>query len=135
MLVLENARLLIIDDHADTRILLTFVLELEGAEAIAMGSAIAALAALKCLQADVIISLHADMDGYALMREVMACEVTQCKLVPAIALTGSGDADGHQLALSVGFDQCLYKPVEPDQLVADVVDLILSNRDTRHISA
>jgi CheY-like chemotaxis protein len=45
-------------------------------------------------------------------------------LVPAIALTGYATNKDRDLALSAGYQLHLAKPVEPDELVAAIVNLL-----------
>ena len=128
MLVLKSLKLLIVDDHEDTRILLTFILEMEGAEVTAAVEAIEALAILDRSPFDVLISdiVMPVIDGYTFIKKVRACESVQVKSILAIALTARAGIESHQRAMLAGFHHCLFKPIDPDELVRAIVHLMHS---------
>ena len=128
MLVLKSLKLLIVDDHADTRILLTFILEAAGAEVIAVADAIEAFATLERSLFDALISdlVMPKMDGYTFIQKIRAYETAQIKSIPALALTAMAGAESYKRALISGFHHCLFKPIDPDLLVRAISDLIHS---------
>jgi CheY-like chemotaxis protein len=50
-------------------------------------------------------------------------------LVPAIALTGYATSKDRERALSAGYQLHLAKPVEPEELVAAILDLLGQQRE------
>lgn len=119
-LSLKGVRLLIVDDEADTRELLAFVLTEAGALVTSAESAAAALAALSESSFNVLISDIGmpGTDGYTLIQQVRELASEQGGNIPAIALTAyAGDAD-QQRAIAAGFDKHISKPVDPSELVA-----------------
>jgi CheY-like chemotaxis protein len=56
------------------------------------------------------------IDGYELIRELRATPEL-CRM-PAIALTGFGAKADFDRAIAAGFDACISKPGEPDELSA-----------------
>lgn len=125
-LSLEACRILLVEDEADTRELLTFMLEQAGARVTAVASAAAALSALAELIPDVLLSDigMAEMNGYSFMRQVRSLAPEQGGHIPAIALTAyAGEYDQKQ-AIAAGFQQHLSKPVQPDILVKAIAQLL-----------
>lgn len=123
--ILDALRVLVVDDEADTRELLTTVLEQCGAEVTAVASVVEALNAIEQLKPDVLVS---DIgmpgeDGYALIRKVRALEVERGGWIPAAALTAYARVEDRQQALEAGFQIHVVKPVEPAELVAVVANL------------
>jgi CheY-like chemotaxis protein len=108
---------LLVDDEADARDLVAFILELAGASVTSVASAIAALEALVQIQPDVLVSDIGmpEMDGYMLIRQVRA--MPQGQQILAIALTAYAGESDYRQALAAGFQQHISKPVEPAQLV------------------
>ncbi|HEY9614025.1 PAS domain S-box protein, partial [Allocoleopsis sp.] len=140
-------RILVVDDEADIRELVTFVLEQSGAEVTVAASAQEALVALNQSIPDVLLSDIGmpEVDGYMLMRQVRALlaegdaqelamslaiaskqgEAQPPKMkMQAIALTAyAGEYDQHK-ALQAGFQLHLAKPVEPEVLVRAIARLV-----------
>ena len=125
---LSGLHLLVVEDEADARDLLVFVLEQAGATVTAVGSAAEALRVLPHLALDVLISDIAmpDMDGYMLVQQIRA-QVAQPGNSPglkAVALTAYAGEIDHQRALAAGFQCHLSKPFEPAELVAAIATLV-----------
>lgn len=125
-LSLTGLSILVIDDEADMREYVAFVLEQNGAQVITAASASAALQALTEAKPDVLLSDIGmpEMDGYMLMRQIRALQPEQGGQIPAIALTAYAGELNQQQALSAGFQQHLSKPVEPDVVVKAIVQLV-----------
>ncbi|MBD2067935.1 PAS domain S-box protein [Leptolyngbya sp. FACHB-671] len=123
---LQNLKILVVDDEADTREFLTFMLEKYGATVFAVASARAALDAIAAVQPDLLLSDigMANVDGYELIRQVRTLAPAQGGQLPAIALTAHASEQDQQLARSAGFDQHIAKPVEPGVLVGAIVALV-----------
>ncbi|TVP67261.1 MAG: hybrid sensor histidine kinase/response regulator [Nodularia sp. (in: Bacteria)] len=125
-LLLAGIKVLIVEDDADARDFLLFVLEQEGAEAIAVSSAFAALEVLTQLQPDILVSdiSMPDMDGYMLIHQVRSLSAAAGGKLPAIALTAHASDDHHQQALAAGFQMHLSKPLNTDKLIAAIMKLV-----------
>ena len=126
---LGGLRVLVVDDEADMRELVGFILEQRGAEVHTAASALEALIVFDQFNPDVLISDIGmpTMDGYMLMRQVRTRSPEQGGRIPAIALTAyAGELDQRQ-ALAAGFGQHIAKPVEPDELVKAIATLIEQN--------
>jgi PAS domain S-box-containing protein len=123
---LRGIRVLIVDDDADAREVVTLALEQCGAETAAAASASEALTILPEFRPDVLIS---DLgmpgeDGYALIRRVRALGAAALRDVPAVALTGYAKPEDRRRALGAGFQKFVPKPVEIHELAAVVRTLV-----------
>jgi CheY-like chemotaxis protein len=122
---LDGVRVLIVDDEADSRDLFAQILESAGAHVRTAPSAGEALTHLIETGADVLLSdiEMPQMDGYELLRLVLADSRIQRKGLVAIALTAYARAADRRRALEAGFDEHLAKPVDPETLVATIAAL------------
>ncbi len=124
---LDGLRILIVDDDADIRDLLTYMLDICGAEVIAVTSADEAISALtkSSTPMDILISDIGmpDEDGYALLRRVRALEPENRGRIPAIALTAYARTQDRRAALLAGFQSHVAKPVEFAELIAVIANL------------
>ncbi|KZL51760.1 hybrid sensor histidine kinase/response regulator [Nodularia spumigena CENA596] len=125
-LLLAGVKVLIVEDDADARDFLTFILEQEGAEAIAVSSAFAALEVLTTAKPDILVSdiSMPDMDGYMLLRQVRTLTPEAGGNVPAIALTAYARDEDQQQALEAGYQMHLTKPVNTEKLIAAILRLV-----------
>jgi PAS domain S-box-containing protein len=123
---LQGVKVLVVDDIADIREYVAFVLEQEGATVTSVSSAAEALSALTQAQPDVLVSDigMAEVDGYMLMRQVRSLPPSQGGTIPAIALTAYAGEMNEQQALAAGFQRHLAKPVEPTVLLAVIAELV-----------
>ncbi|BCL33748.1 response regulator [Nostoc sp. MS1] len=127
-LPLAGLSILVVEDDDDSRLYFTMVLEEDGATVVPVSSAAAALKVLPELQPDILIS---DIgmpgeDGYTLIRKIRALKSDSGGRVPAIALTAYGDRESCVYALESGFQTHVAKPVDPDELVEIVANLVAS---------
>jgi PAS domain S-box-containing protein len=123
---LDGLKVLVVDDEADARELLTVGVGQRGAEVRAAGSVREALAAIKEDAPDLIIS---DIgmpgeDGYELIRRVRALPADDGGAVPAIALTAYARTEDRLQALRAGYQMHVTKPVEMAELLAVAASLV-----------
>ncbi|WP_292804565.1 PAS domain-containing hybrid sensor histidine kinase/response regulator [Nostoc sp. NMS7] len=125
-LLLTGLRVLVVEDDDDSRDFITFVLEQDGAFVIAVSSAFEALQTLAEVKLDVLVSDIGmpDMDGYMLIHQVRTWTAEQGGEIPAIALTAFARNDDQQEALKAGFQLHLSKPLNPEELIAAIVQLL-----------
>ena len=122
---LDGISVLLVEDHPDSRELMTMVLEQAGAAVTAVGSVAEATDALETIRPDVLVSdigLPGE-DGYSLIRRIRLHEAKQGGSLPAIALTGYARDEDHARVISAGFETHLVKPVEPLDLTRAVSEL------------
>jgi PAS domain S-box-containing protein len=127
---LSGLRLLIVDDEADAREVMRFMLERGGAQVRTADSAAQALDAIREERPDLLIS---DIgmpveDGYVLVRRLRAMEEGLGRRLPAIALTAYASEEDTRRALAAGFDAHLSKPVDPARLIDIAAELAGSRR-------
>jgi CheY-like chemotaxis protein len=130
---LSNISVLVVDDEADTRDFVAFLLEQSGAKVTSVASASEALAALTEFKPDLLLSDIGmpEIDGYMLMQQIRNLPPHQGGKILAIALTAFAGEINHQQALSAGFQRHLSKPVEPDNLIEVIATLLSSGQKIR----
>jgi PAS domain S-box-containing protein len=123
---LTGLHILVIDDEADSRDFVAFVLEQAGASVSTVATASEGFFALTQSLPDVLVSDIGmpDMDGYMLMQQIRALPSEQGGWVKAIALTAYAGDFNQQQALQAGFQQHVSKPVEPEELVRTIQALL-----------
>lgn len=128
-LPLVNTRVLVVDDEADMRDYVAFVLQQAGATVTIAASASEALESLTRSIPDLLITDIGmpHTDGYSLLTQVRSLDSSQGGEVPAIALTAYAAELDQRRALTAGFQVHLSKPVEPDHLINAVCDLVRSS--------
>ncbi|MDZ8187972.1 MAG: PAS domain S-box protein [Nostoc sp. ChiSLP02] len=123
---LNNVKILVVDDDADTREFIAFLLEQYGANVTVVASADEALAALSQSLPDLLLSDIGmpEVDGCMFMRKLRTLSPEQGGQIPAIALTAyAGEMNAKQV-LAAGFHKHIAKPVEPAQLIEAIANLI-----------
>jgi signal transduction histidine kinase len=121
---LEGVNVLVVDNEADARGLVSAVLESCGARVTAVESAALALEEIKSRRPDVILSDIAmpGEDGYAFIRKLRQMNGSE-PMIPAAALTAYATANDRAHALLAGYQAHLPKPIEPAELTAVVASL------------
>jgi CheY-like chemotaxis protein len=128
---LRNARVLVVEDHDDTRELFAIVLEREGAQVTQADSVQAAMSAVASGEFDVLVS---DIgmpgeNGYDLIRQLGArVSRSKARPIPAVAVTAFDSREDRNQALAAGFREHLAKPVEARSLIDVVAELVASSR-------
>ncbi|BAU10200.1 uncharacterized 14.6 kDa protein in sodA1 3'region [Leptolyngbya sp. NIES-3755] len=114
---LQRVNIFIVDDDPDTRDLLRFMLEEEGAIVTVATNAKEALSMLEQQLPAILVSDVAmpEMDGFQLIEQVR--ELPQGEGLPAIALTAYAREEDRMQAISSDFNDYLTKPVDPLELM------------------
>jgi CheY-like chemotaxis protein len=109
-------RVLVVDDHDDSRSMLAMMLRLSGYESLEASNGLEGVRVAIEEKPDVaIVDIGLPgINGYEVARRLRANPETRS--LPLIALTGYGQDEDRQRALEAGFDLHLVKPVEPDRL-------------------
>jgi chemotaxis response regulator CheB len=130
---LNNVRVLVVDDEADTRELLRAILAQCGAEVAVAATAREALEMLEQLRFDVLVSdiVMPDEDGYDLIRKVRARDADRGGRIPALAVTAYARIEDRTAAVAAGYQQHAAKPIEPAELAAAVAAVLGRAEGTR----
>jgi CheY-like chemotaxis protein len=115
---LGQRSVLVVEDDDDTRAVLRYMLETEGATVEAARNGGEGVRAAERLHPEIIlcdIGLP-DIDGMEVARRLRAAPTLAG--VRLIALTGYGQAEDVRQALDAGFDAHVSKPINMDQLMA-----------------
>ncbi len=122
---LAGARVLVVNDEADSRDLVTKLLQSQGAQVMSAPSAAEALITFARVHLEVLVSDIGmpDSDGYKLIVGVRALEAAQGNTPAlAVALTSYAAVEDRERALQAGFQRHLAKPFAPAELVRAVAD-------------
>ena len=122
---LTGVAVLVVDDDADTREIVSRLLKDCGATVIPTACAREALSALDLKRVDVVLSDigMSEMDGYELIRQIRARAPDRGGTLPAAALTAFARSEDRTRALMAGYQTHVAKPVEPIELVYVVASL------------
>jgi CheY-like chemotaxis protein len=118
---ISGLRVLVVDDQADMRELLSTILWLEKAEVRTADGIDETMSILAAWNPEIIVSDIAmpGVGGYELIRRVRD---SGCN-VPAIAITARAGVEDSASSLAAGFQMHLSKPIEPHDLVVSVASL------------
>lgn len=123
---LDGRRILVVDDDKDTREMLRFVLEQDGAQVTSAGSVPEAVNHYKSSPPDVIIADIGmpEFNGYALIASVRDHDQELGRSTPAIALTAYTSPKDEATALAAGFQKYMSKPFEPGEVIEAIRTLL-----------
>jgi PAS domain S-box-containing protein len=122
---LRKIRVLVVEDDADARALISRILTDAGAQVSDVSSADDAMTKIKADPPDLLVSDIGmpQLDGYQLLRNVRSAGFDEHRL-PAIALTAFSRVQDRADAMAAGFQVHLAKPVKAEALMAAVSNLI-----------
>jgi PAS domain S-box-containing protein len=124
---LDGTCILVVDDSDETTLMLSKLLEMDGAEVQTAHGGVEALALAQKSKFDLVISdiSMPEMDGYQLLQELR--RLPMMANVPALALTGFGRVSDVDRAHRVGFSKHFTKPLDVDKLLCTVRELTRHN--------
>jgi PAS domain S-box-containing protein len=120
-------KVLIVDDNSDDRLLLRYVIERKGHEAVEAADGLEGLRMAKIHKPDLIISdaLMPVMDGFQFLRNIKEDEILRS--IPFIFYSAIYKADKDMdLASALGAEAYIIKPKEPAELWEEV-EIVLQN--------
>jgi PAS domain S-box-containing protein len=130
-LPLDHMQVFIVDDDEDTLGFLSFLLQNQGAVVTTATSGVETLSKLVSLQPAILlcdISMP-DMDGYTLMHRIRTQLPEPQAHIPAIALTAHAGLSIKEQALAAGFQKHLPKPIEPETLIQEILQLVTTSNE------
>ena len=122
--ILKGLRILVVDDEADSRDLISAIITRCGGEVQCCESAAEALRTFREWKPDLLLSDIGmpQEDGYTLIRKLRKLKLKLAKEIPAIALTAYATDDDRERALAAGFQKHVAKPIELESLVHSIAD-------------
>jgi CheY-like chemotaxis protein len=118
-------RILVVDDEAGARELMSRMLQDFGAEVALADSGHTALSLLFEQRPHVLLADLGmpGMDGFALIEQVRALDPEFGGLTPAVAVTGYSSPQDRLRALQAGYQNHIAKPVEAEELAIVIASL------------
>ena len=120
--VLAGVRVLVVEDDADARELVTTILEDAGAVVESAPSAASGFDAVRRFHPQLLVSDIGmpDEDGYSLIRRVRALADEEGGAIPSIALTAYTRREDRDKAIGAGFTLHMGKPISPLALITAI---------------
>jgi len=124
-LPLSGRQVLVVEDDSDTREMLRFVLQRNGAEVLAVNAVMAALEAFEKIQPDTVVADIGmpEYNGYALIARIRELDKEKHRQTKCVAVTAYATNADRETTLKAGFDAYVAKPFEPAELVKTVIAL------------
>ena len=124
--VLEGLRIMVVDDEADSREVVSAILTRCGSVVLCCESPAEALKIFKEWKPDLLVS---DIgmpieDGYSLIKKLRKLKFKSAREVPAVALTAYATKEDKARALAAGFQVHVPKPIEPDALIRSIATVM-----------
>jgi CheY-like chemotaxis protein len=122
---LKGVHVLVVDNEADGRELLTAILHYCGALVTAVESADDAVAIMALIKPDVLVTdlQMRSRDGFWLIAKVRSLKPEDGGVVPAIAIANTAVAGERERARAAGFEAYLVKPLDPWELCRMITGL------------
>ncbi len=126
---LEGFCILLVEDEPEMTALLTFILEEERAQVMAVAQAEDALALLDTLRPDLMLCnvKLPHHDGDWLVQQIRGHASAQVRQLPTIAVSSYTREVAGTAMIDAGFDRFLPKTFDPDDLVLTMLDLMQGN--------
>ena len=124
--ILAGLRILVVDDEADARDVMSAILTRCGGEVKCCESTAEALRAFREWKPDLLVS---DIgmpleDGYTLIKKLRKLRLKAARQVPAVALTAYATKEDKARALANGFQVHVPKPIEPAALIRSIATIM-----------
>jgi len=120
--VVNGLRILVLEDEKDTRDLLQFLLESQGATVMLADNVLEGLEIFAQSAPDIVVADIGmpEYNGYAFIAAVRKQQRPELRSVPVIALTAFSTPADRDTALISGFSEYLSKPFGPDELLKTI---------------
>ena len=122
----QKQRILAIDDNADIRELIAFILRRENYEVSTASNGIAGLEMIKGAKPDLIILdvVMPEFSGYDVLNAVRSDKSSKIRDIPVLMITSKSSTDDIDQALELGATAYIVKPFRPAKLVTKVKSLL-----------
>ena len=119
-------RVLAVDDNADIRDLIAFVLRRENYEVSTASDGISGLEIIKETKPDLIILdvVMPEFSGYDVLEAVRSDKSSKIRDIPVLMITSKSSTDDIDQALELGATSYIVKPFRPAKLVTQVKSLL-----------
>jgi putative two-component system response regulator len=124
----DAPKVLVVDDHAASRMTAVALLAMEGYEVIEADSGLTAIELIRLKQPDLILLdvMMPEMDGFEVCQRLKQDELT--RLIPVIFITALNDRRSRIRGIEAGADDFLSKPFDRVELAARVKSLVHQKR-------
>jgi CheY-like chemotaxis protein len=124
-LPLAGRHILVVEDDSDTREMLKFVLEQNGAAVVATDSVPPAVELIQKVHPDAVIADIGlpEYNGYALIARIRELDKKEQLQTKCVAITAYATPTDRDITLKSGYDAYIAKPFEPEELVKTVAQL------------
>ena len=122
---LRGRQILVVEDDSDTREILKFVLERNGATVLATDAVQTAIQLFETIRPDVVVADIGlpEYNGYALIANIRELDREERSRTKCVAVTAYATSRDRDVTLSSGYDAYIAKPFKPDELVETVAAL------------
>ena len=124
----EKQTILVVEDEADVLTLVARTVELEGYHVLRAADASAGLRLLQENRVDLVLLdlLLPDMDGWEVFQQMK--NSPQLRAIPVVVLSASASPERHEGALAKGAAAFLVKPVNLDELIKTLRQVLRGRR-------
>ena len=124
-LPLAGRQILVVEDDSDTREMLKFVLEQNGADVLATDAVPPAVELVQKVHPDAVIADIGlpEYNGYALIAKIREFDDKELSRTKCVAVTAYATPTDREITLKSGYDAYIAKPFEPEELVQTVAQL------------
>ncbi|MBC7463150.1 MAG: response regulator [Actinobacteria bacterium] len=122
----ETIRILAIDDNADIRDLLRFVLEKEGFEVSTSANGVDGLSQIKERRPDIVLLdvMMPEFSGFDVLDAIRNDKDSKVRVLPVLMITAKSSIEDVDRALELGATSYIVKPFRPTKLVEKVNELL-----------
>ena len=124
-LPLAGRQILVVEDDSDTREMLKFVLEQNGAVVLATESVPPAVELVQKVHPDAVVADIGlpEYNGYALIAKIRELDSKEHLRTKCVAVTAYATPADREITLKSGYDAYIAKPFEPEELIQTVAQL------------
>ena len=122
---LSGKRILVVEDDSDTREMLRFILERNGADVRAVHAVQPAIQAFEDVHPNAVVADIGmpEYNGYALIAKIRELDEENQSRTKCLAVTAYATPVDREATLNAGYDAYIAKPFDPEELVKTVAAL------------